>query len=138
MSMKWADSLIRIARHEVETLQKRVAEITARRLASQRRLEQMHAEAHHEAERARTDPEAGWYQAGYMKGWRVMREQLTQQIAALEAEEAGARDALAKAFEELKKFEHVAELARLADLKEEARRETAALDEMGLRKATGR
>ena len=138
MSMKWADSLIRIAKHEVETLQKRVAEITARRLASERRLEQMHAEAQNEAQRARTDPEAGWYQAGYMKGWRVMREQLTQQIAALEVEEAGARDALAKALEELKKFEHVAELARLADLKEAARRETAAMDEVGLRKATGR
>jgi len=138
MSMKWADSLIRIAKHEVETLQKRVGEITARRIASQNRLEQMHQEAQHEALRAQSDPEAGWYQAGYMKGWRVMREQLNVQIAALEVEEAGARDALAKAFEELKKFEHVAEMARLADLKEAARRETAALDEMGLRKAMGR
>jgi flagellar FliJ protein len=73
-----------------------------------------------------------------MKGWRVMREQLAQQIAALNAEEAGARDALSKAFEELKKFEHVAEVARLAEAKELARRESAALDEMGLRKATGR
>jgi flagellar FliJ protein len=136
--MKWADSLIRIARHEVETLQKRVAEITARRLASERRLAAMHAEADHEAQRARTDPDAGWYHAGYMKGWRVMREQLTLQIAALAAEEAGARDALSQAFEELKKFEHVAEVARLAEVKELARREGAALDEMGLRKATGR
>ena len=138
MAAKWADSLIRIAKHEVETLQKRVAEVTARRLASERRLQQMHAEAAHEAQRARTDPEAGWYQAGYMKGWRVMRDQLNQQIAALHAEEAGARDALSQAFEELKKFEHVAELARLADLKELAKRESAAMDEMGLRKATGR
>ena len=136
--MKWADSLIRIAKHEVETLQKRVGEITARRLASERRLEQMHTEAQHEAHRARTDPEAGWYQAGYMKGWRVMRDQLNQQIAALQVEEAGARDALSKAFEELKKFEHVAEMARLADLKEQAKREGAAMDELGLRKAMGR
>lgn len=138
MSMKWADSLIRIARHEVETLQKRVAEITARRTACERRLQQMHAEAAHEAQRARTDPEAGWYQAGYMKGWRVMRDQLNQQIVSLGAEEAGARDALSQAFEELKKFEQVAEMARLADAKEAAKRETAALDEVGLRKATGR
>jgi flagellar protein FliJ len=138
MSMKWADSLIRIAKHEVETLQKRVGEITARRLASERRLAAMHAEAADEAQRARTDPDAGWYQAGYMKGWRVMREQLMEQIAALGVEEAGARDALSKAFEELKKFEHVAEVARLADVKEEARRESAAMDEMGLRQATGR
>ena len=138
MAAKWADSLIRIAKHEVETLQKRVAEITARRVASEQRLQKMHAEAEHEAQRARTDPEAGWYQAGYMKGWRLMRDQLNQQIAALAAEEAGARDALSKAFEELKKFEHVAELARLADAKELAKRESAAMDEMGLRKATGR
>jgi flagellar FliJ protein len=138
MAMKWADSLIRIAKHEVETLQKRVAEITARRVASEQRLQAMHLEAAHEAERARTDPDAGWYHAGYMKGWRVMREQLVQQIAALTAEEAGARDALSQAFEELKKFEHVAEVARLADLKEAAKRESAAMDEMGLRKASGR
>jgi flagellar export protein FliJ len=138
MAAKWAHSLIRIAKHEVETLQKRVAEITARRVACERRLALMHAEAEREAERARTDPEAGWYQAGYMKGWRVMREQLTQHIAALNAEEAGARDALSQAFEELKKFEHVAETARLADVKELAKRESAVMDEMGLRKAAGR
>jgi flagellar FliJ protein len=138
MGMKWADSLIRIAKHEVETLQKRVAEITARRVDGERRLQAMHAEAEREAERARTDPDAGWYHAGYMKGWRVMREQLIEQIAALAAEEAGARDALSKAFEELKKFEHVAEMARLADAKEAAKRESAAMDEMGLRKASGR
>ena len=138
MSMKWADSLIRIAKHEVETLQKRVGEITERRMTSERRLQSMHAEAQDEAQRARTDPDAGWYQAGYMKGWRVMREQLIEQIAALKVEEAGARDALSKAFEELKKFEHVAEVARLADAKEQAKRESAAMDEMGLRKAGGR
>jgi len=138
MSMKWAQSLIRIAKHEVETLQKRVAAITARRVAYEQRLEAMHAEAAAESERARTDPDAGWQLAGYMKGWRLMREQLVQQIAALEAEEAGARDALARAFEELKKFEQVAEMTRLAEAKEAARRETAAMDEMGLRKARGR
>jgi flagellar FliJ protein len=138
MSMKWADSLIRIAKHEVETLQKRVAEITARRAACEQRLQAMHAEAEQEAERARTDPAAGWYHAGYMKGWRLMREQLLQQIAVLAVEEAGARDALSRAFEELKKFEHVAEVARVAEAKELAKREGAALDEMGLRKSTGR
>ena len=138
MSMKWADSLIRIAKHEVESLQKRVAEITARRVAGEQRLEAMHAEAEQEAHRARTDPDAGWHYAGYMKGWRLMREQLAQQISALTAEEAGARDALSRAFEELKKFEHVAEVARLAETKEMAKREGAAMDEMGLRKATGR
>lgn len=138
MGAKWADSLIRISRHEVETLQKRVGEITERRMAAEHRLKAMHDEAEAEARRARTDPEAGWYHASYMKGWRVQREQLLQHIAAIQVEEAGARDALGKAFEELKKFEHVAEMARLTELKEQAKRESAAMDEMGLRKATGR
>jgi flagellar FliJ protein len=55
-------------------------------------------------------------------------------INALNAEEAGARDALAEAFEALKRFEHIAEAARLAAVKEESRRETVALDELGLRR----
>lgn len=138
MSKTWAQSLIRIATHEVETLQIRVAEITERRTACEMRLAMMHAEAEDEAQRARTDPEAGWYQAGYMKGWRLMREQLNAQIATLSVEETGARDALARAFEELKKFEHVAEVARMAEAREEARRDGAAMDEMGLRNAQGR
>ena len=138
MSMKWADSLIRIAKHEVETLQKRVGEITERRMAAERRLKAMHEEAEAETQRARTDPEAAWYHASYMNGWRVRREQLLQQIEAIKEEEAGARDALSKAFEELKKFEHVAEMARVAELQEQAKRESAAMDEMGLRKASGR
>ncbi len=138
MSKTWAQSLIRLAPHEVETLQKRVAEITERRLSHERRLQAMHDEAESEARRARADPEAGWYHAGYMKGWRAMREQLIGQIAARKVEEAGARDALSRAFEELKKFEPVAEVARLGELKEQSRRDTAAMDEMGLRIASGR
>ncbi len=138
MSMKWAASLIRISKHEVETLQKRVGEITERRMAGERRLQAMQAQAEVEAERARTDPEAAWHYAGYMRGWRVQREQVVQHIAAIQVEEDGARDALSKAFEELKKFEHVAEVARLDEVKELAKRESAAMDEMGLRLANGR
>ena len=88
----WAHSLIRISNYEVETLQKRLAEITARRASTEMRL------------------------------------------AVLDAEEAGARDALTSAFEELKKFEQVAETTRLNKLIAAAKRETAAFDELGLRR----
>ena len=60
------------------------------------------------------------------------------EIARLLAEEQGVRDALAIACEEQKKYEHVAETARLLQRKEAARRETAELDELGLRRATAR
>ena len=135
--MKWAHSLIRIANHEVETLQKRLAEIAARRAALDMRMAALHAEAEAEAARARADVHAGFYHLGFLRGWRIRRDKLKADIAVAEAEEAGARDALSRAFEDLKKFEHVAEVARIADLKEQGRRETAALDEMGLRSAVG-
>ena len=134
--MSWRHSLIRIATYEVETLQKRLAEIVEKRTAMEMRLAALHAEAEAEQARARDDAEAGWYHVGFVRGWLVRAEELKEKIALSHTEEAGARDALSRAFEDLKKFEHVAEMARVADLKEQDRRETAALDEMGLRRAS--
>jgi flagellar FliJ protein len=45
------------------------------------------------------------------------------------------RDALTRAFEEQKKFEHVAEMSRLNKLAVQAKLEGAALDELALRRA---
>ena len=53
-------------------------------------------------------------------------------------EEAGARDALSEAFEALKKYEHVNDAHATAARKEQDRRDTAALDELGLRRMSGR
>jgi flagellar FliJ protein len=136
--MKWANSLIRIANHEVETLQKRLAEIVDKRTTMEMRLAALYAEAEAEQARAHIDVEAGWYHVGFLQGWRIRRDQLKGQIDQTLTEEAGARDALSRAFEELKKFEHVAEVARVAEVREQGRRDTAAMDEMGLRKTMGR
>lgn len=133
--MKWAGSLIRISTYEVETLQKRLADIVARRWAVEMRLAALDAEEEAEAEHARLHAEARVYLIGFREGVRIRRETLHAELAGVEAEELGARDALAEAFEALKKFETVAETARLAARKEADRRETAALDELGLRRA---
>ena len=133
--MKWAQSLIRIANHQVEELQKRLGEIVSRRTDAELRLTMLHAEAEAEKLDATRNAEAGWYHLGFMQGWRWRRDQTIAEIAEIAAEEVGARDALAHAFEELKKFEQVAETARVAALKEEARKETAEMDELGQRRA---
>ena len=132
--MSWKDSLIRISSYEVETLQKRLADVAERRSGAELRLIILAAEAEAEMLRADQDAQAGWYRAGFLQAMRQRRANLQGEIAALTAEEAGARDALAEAFEALKRFEHVAKTARLAAVKEEARRETAILDELGLRR----
>ena len=136
--MKWAQSLIRISTFEVETLQKRLAEIVDLRVQVEVKMSLIEAEAEAEALRARTDAEAGWYLAGFREGVKLRVASFQAALDALAQEEAGARDALAQAFEELKKYEQVAENAKTAAAKETARRETAALDELGLRSLASR
>lgn len=133
--MKAMGSLIRISTHEVETLQKRLAEIVDRRTNAEIRLAVMEAEGESELQNARADAEAGWYMADFREGLKLRKAAAQAAIDAIAQEELGARDALAEAFEALKKYEHVAEAAKLAARKEAGKRETAALDELGLRRA---
>lgn len=132
--MKWAKSLIRISNHEVETLQKRLADIVARRWAITAQIDAIAAELAAEAEHAVSNAEAGLYLIGFREGAKLRRGRLEEGLRELDAEEAGARDALTEAFEALKKYENVVETAKVLARKEEGRRETAMLDELGLRK----
>ena len=133
----WAQSLIRISNYEVETLQKRLAEITARRASAEMRIAVLDAEVEVERERARDDAEARMLLDAYVIGWKARRGAAEADVTEIDAEEAGARDALTSAFEELKKFEHVAETTRLNALVAAARKETARFDELGLRRRAG-
>jgi flagellar FliJ protein len=133
--MKAMGSLIRISTFEVESLQKRLAEIVDRRTAVEMRLAVLEAEGESELQNARADAEAGWYMAGFRDGLRQRKAAAQAMLDTIALEEAGARDALSEAFEALKKYEHVAEATKQAARKEAGRRETAALDELGLRRA---
>lgn len=130
----WAQSLIRISNYEVETLQKRLAEVAARKAEAEMRVAVLDAEVEIERQNARLDPTSGLMLQAYLNGWKLKRADAESVVAAVAAEEEGARDALTSAFEELKKFEHVAETTRLNKLIAAAKRETAAFDEMGLRR----
>ena len=133
--MNWSKSLVKLSTYEVETHQKRLGEIVARKAQAEARLEVLRSEGEDEALHARTDAAAGWYQIGYLEGLRMRKAKVQAEIDAIALEELGARDALSHAFEEQKKYEQVVEAARRAEAKEQARRETAMLDEMGLRRA---
>jgi flagellar FliJ protein len=134
--MRWSRSLIKLASYEVEVLQKRLAEIVERRAAAEARLRALETEGDLEAAFSADDASAGFYRVGYLEGLKVRKAAARSQIEALLVEEQGARDALAEAFEAQKKYEQVAENAAALERKEQGRRETAALDELGLRKAS--
>ncbi len=133
--MSWTESLIKLAGYEVENRQLRLTEITKRLADAEIRLAVLVAEGEAETKHAGLDAEAGWYLAGYSAGLKVRKAALQAEIDAIQAEERGARDALAQAFEEQKKYEQVAESARVAEAKEAKRRENAELDEVGMRLA---
>jgi flagellar FliJ protein len=133
--MKWAASLIRISEHEIDGLRKRVAEIAARRAACEMIIESLEREGLSETQSALRDAESGWYLVGFREGLKLRRDKAIADLAAVQFEEQGARDALTRAYEELKKVEHVAEQARVSAAKAAAAKETAALDEIALRRA---
>jgi flagellar FliJ protein len=135
--MSWSTSLVKLSTYEVEVHQKRLGEIVARKMQAEQRLLALQVEGEEEATRVRQDASSGWYQIGYLDGLRLRKTAAQAEIAAIAIEEMGARDALNLAFEEQKKYEQVVENARRAEVKEAAKRETAALDELGLRRRAG-
>jgi flagellar FliJ protein len=136
--MRWADQLIRLATYQVELLQGRLAEITQRRDACEVRLALLTAQGEAELALARGDPEAAWRLGEFAEGLKARKAAVRREIDLAGREEQGAREALAEAFETLKKYERVADNARAAVARETSRREGAVLDEMGLRRASGR
>jgi flagellar FliJ protein len=134
--MSWQDSLIRISNHQIEDLQKRLADVVGRRVEAEMQLIVLEADAEAEIVSAQQDAEAGWCRASFLQAVRQRRAALKSRIGGLIAEEAGARDALRDAFEALKKFEQLAELSRAAAAKVEAQREAVVLDDLGRRKST--
>ena len=131
---RWVQSLIRISDYEVQTLQKRLAEIVGRRVDAEMRIVMLEAESEAEARHAEADAEAGFMQLGFNHAVRMRKAEIQITIDALLVEETGARDALSVAFEDLKRYEHVAEAQKVKAAKLEQQRETAALDELGLRR----
>ncbi|HTX50734.1 MAG TPA: flagellar export protein FliJ [Caulobacteraceae bacterium] len=136
--MRWADQLIKLSNFELELLQARLADVAERRQRSEMKLALLDAEGEAEMALARADPEAGWRIEGFVEGLRRRKLLVRRELELTANEEAGVRDAIAEAFETLKKYEQVADNARAVARREAARRDNAVLDEMGLRRATGR
>jgi flagellar FliJ protein len=134
---RWTQSLIKIANHEVETLQKQVAEIVGRRQDVQGQQARLEAQVDLEAQHVRDHPGSGLSHMAYLSGVRQKRARFLQVLAGLDQEEEQVRQALAEAFEALKKYEIVAQNIKLAEDRALARQETAMLDEMGLRLSRG-
>jgi len=136
--MRWAEQLVKLARFEVETLQARLAQIAERRTEAEMKLAVLTAQGEAELALAGSDPTIDWRLGSFTEALKIRKAHVQAEIDQAAAEETGARDALSEAFQAMKKYEQIAENARLAAVKAADRREGAILDEMGLRRASGR
>ena len=132
--MSWADSLIKLSTYEAEVLQKRLAEIVDRRMAVEMRLLMLEAEGEAEIAFSAQEAAAGIYRAGFFDGLKLRKAKIQSEIDVILIEESGAREALAEAFETQKKYEHIAQNLKVEARKVQGRRDSAALDELGLRR----
>jgi flagellar FliJ protein len=132
--VSWADSLIKLSTYEAEVLQKRLAEIVDRRMAVEMRLMMLEAEGEAEIAFSAQEAAAGIYRAGFFDGLKVRKARIQSEIDVILIEESGAREALAEAFETQKKYEHIAQNLKVEARKVQGRLDSAALDELGLRR----
>ncbi len=130
---KWAKSLIRLSTFEVETLQKHLAEVVTRRTHCEMKIATLDAEYELECVRASEDPSLNHHLGAYKRGFKHRRDTVVADLDLIAQEEAGIRDQLGLAFEGLKKFEHVAEIAKIKRATAARKAEDAMLDEVSLR-----
>jgi flagellar FliJ protein len=135
--VSWAESLIKLSTYEAEVLQKRLAEIVDRRVAVEMRLAILEAEGEAETAFMAQEAAAGIYRAGFFEGLKVRKAKIQSEIDVILIEESGAREALAEAFETQKKYEHIAQNLKIEARKVQGRLDSAALDELGLRRKAG-
>jgi flagellar export protein FliJ len=136
------DSLIRIHRWQVDERRQQLAQLDA--LAAklgdeQRRLEE---EARHEQTTAGATPEGAFAYGSYAGALAERRRTLARSLAEVEQQLVKAREALAEAFQEMKRYEITAANRERQQREKVARRQQAALDDIGLetyrRRSAGR
>ena len=134
---KWAKSLIRLSTFEVETLQKRLAEVVTRRTHCEMKIATLDAEFEVECVKAANDVALQPHLSAYRHGFGLRRDACVAELDIVVREEDGVRDALSEAFESLKKFEHVAEMTHLRRVAADKKIDDAAMDEVARRGFTG-
>lgn len=132
--MSRLDSIIRLHRWQLDEKRRRLVELQAMADDTRRRIATLDREIREEAKSADAaggEAHPGSWQA-YARTMRERRENLEVTLCTIDSQVGEINEAIAEAFQELKKFELISE-ARARRVRETAaRREQFALDEMAL------
>ncbi|RVU33720.1 flagellar export protein FliJ [Hwanghaeella grinnelliae] len=130
--MKTVSTLIRLSKLEVDNRRRLLADLLEQDAAFDRAIDRVDTELDTERQKARETPEYGAGFVAYAKHAASRRKALVDRKAALAVDIDTARDRLAEAFEEQKKYEITAERQEEEETAEENKREQQDLDELGL------
>ena len=134
--MKSRETLIRLRKFQVDEKRRKVAQIESMIAEFERMAGDLEREIKAEQDRAGIHDPAHFAYPTYAKAAMQRRENLVRSADELKAQLDDAKNALADAFEELKKVEMLDERDQMRERAEEAAREQAELDAIGLMRAT--
>ena len=133
MADKTLDTLVRISRFDVDEKQRELQALLAREDAIKADIRSLDEEMRREADFSREHGEGSGSDYGrYIIRIREKRAALTEKLADLQPEIEAARDRLADAFAEQKKYEIARDNREAEARAEEDRREDQEMDELGL------
>ena len=134
--MKSRETLIRLKKFQVDEKRRRVAQIEGMIADFQRMTNELDREIQSEQERAGINDPSHFAYPTYAKAAIQRRENLKHSADELKAQLNDAKEALAEAFEELKKVELLDERDQMRERAEQAAHEQAELDAIGLMRAS--
>lgn len=136
--MKSRETLIRLKKFQVDEKRRRVAQIEGMIAEFDRIATDLDREIKSEQDRAGIHDPAHFAYPTYAKAAIQRRENLKRSAAELRVQLEDAQAALREAFEELKKVELLDERDQMRERADEAAREQAELDAIGMLRSTAR
>ncbi len=130
--MSTVETLIRLSKLDVDERRRALSDLLDRDAVIDRRIVQLDEELTRERQKARDEPEFAGGFAAYSEAAAGRRQSLVDEKAALAIEIESARDRLAQAYEEQKKYEITAERQEEAAASERNRLDQIVADELGL------
>lgn len=132
MAKDTLETLIRLAGSEVDEARRALQKVLAEEDKVRADIAELEASIESESDLIRRQPELSGSYGMFLARARARREEFDQMLAEILPRVEAARDQLAEAFANQKKYEIARENRETADAEEERRQEGIVLDEIGL------
>jgi flagellar protein FliJ len=132
MARDTLDTLIRLADAEIDTARLALQKVLAEEDAVREKLNELAVQVEHETDLAAKDPDLARQYGVFIDHVKRKRQKLNVQLDAIKPKVEAARDALAEAFANQKKYEIAKQNRKDAADAEGKRKEGLVMDELGL------